>query len=407
MTLRVLVLAGGAPWEAEFLTSCAGAGLTVVARCVDLVDLMAAATLGEAEVAVVDAEGSRLDADAVAHLERHGVRVLAVAPSDAADRLTGLGATAVPAGSAAAVLAAVRDLGAAGAAGAADRAVPVPEVPVEPVPRAAGRVVAVWGPTGAPGRSTVALTIAAEAAAGARPVLLVDADANGGTIGQLLGILDEGSGLLAAARKANTGTLDAAALAACSRGAGNGLSVLTGLPRADRRIEVRAGMLAEVLATAAGRGDVVVDTGFGIAEDDRDRMSREALAAADEIVVVGSADPIGLARLVRALTDLRELEPSTPVQVVVNRIRPTLGWSPAEIVGMVEGYLRPRATHLVPEAREELDRAVVTGKSLVELGDSAVRRALAQVALGCFPELSRGTLTRRRGGRARSRCRRP
>lgn len=390
---RVLVLAGGADWEAAFLTRSAAAGIAVVARCVDVVDLMATATLGQADLAVVAAEQPRFDADAVQHLQRHDVRVLVVGHPDQHERILRMGAHPVEV-RLDAVVAAVLDL-AERTGSSGPGAAPLLDAP--PVPAAGrGRVVTVWGPSGAPGRTTVAIAIAAELAAGGRRTVLVDADPYGGSVAQQLGILDESSGLLAAARKANAGLLDPASLAGACRRLGVGLEVLTGLPRPDRRIEVRADVLTGVLSTAAALGDVVVDTGFSIEDErsDRDRMTLEALARADEIVVVGSADPVGLTRLARGLVDLREVEPHPPVQVVVNRMRPSLGWNAADIVGMVEGYLRPRGVHLVPESREQLDRAVVAGRTLLEQGDTAVRRSLAEVARACFPELAQAPKSR-------------
>jgi Mrp family chromosome partitioning ATPase len=50
-----------------------------------------------------------------------------------------------------------------------------------------GRVIAVWGPKGAPGRTTVALNLAFEAAPLAGETLLVDADTYGGSIAQVRG----------------------------------------------------------------------------------------------------------------------------------------------------------------------------------------------------------------------------
>lgn len=375
---RVLVLAGGADWEAAFLTGSAGAGISVVARCVDVVDLMATATLGQAELAVVAVEAPRFDADAVQHLLRHDVQVLVVGDPGQRERILRMGAHPVE-GRPEAVVAAALDL-------AETSGPPAPAAPTAP-PVGRGRVVAVWGPTGAPGRTTVAIGIAAELAGSRRRTVLVDADPYGGSVAQQLGILDESSGLLAAARKVNAGLLDAAALAGSCRRIGAGLEVLTGLPRSDRRIEVRADVLTEVLTTAAELGNVVVDSGFSIEDErsDRDRMTLEALACADEIVVVGSADPVGLTRLARGLVDLGEVQPHTPVQVVVNRMRPSLGWNSAEVVGMVEGYVRPRGVHLVPDSRDQLDRAVVSGRALTEQGDTAVRRSLAEVARACFP----------------------
>ena len=77
--------------------------------------------------------------------------------------------------------------------------------------------------------------------------------------------------------------------------------------------------------------------------------------------MVGSADPVGLTRLARGLVDLRERCAGAPVRVVVNRMRPTLGWSERDIVGMVEGFARLAGVHFLPDDRAAADRALSTG----------------------------------------------
>ena len=57
----------------------------------------------------------------------------------------------------------------------------------------------VWGPTGAPGRTTLAIGLAAELAGSGLPTVLVDADTYGASVAQCLGLLDESSGLATAA----------------------------------------------------------------------------------------------------------------------------------------------------------------------------------------------------------------
>ena len=84
---------------------------------------------------------------------------------------------------------------------------------VETIERVDGRLVAVWGPTGAPGRTTVAVVLATEAARLGCSSLLADADCYGGVIAQVLGLLDESPGLAAAVRQANAGNLDLHTLA--------------------------------------------------------------------------------------------------------------------------------------------------------------------------------------------------
>ena len=222
--------------------------------------------------------------------------------------------------------------------------------------------------------------------------MLIDADPYGGSIAQALGILDEVSGLLAAARLANTGALDAGSFAACRRRVGDRLDVLTGLPRADRWVEVRVGALQRILDLAADVGDVIVDCGFSLEEDElglgrmvgRNQLTLDALEAADEVVVVGSADPVGLSRLARGLMELRERIGAARLRVAVNRMRDTLGWRQQDVLGMVEGYASPVGVHLLPDDRNALDRALVAGRTLVESGDGPLRRALARMAAEVF-----------------------
>src|SRR6185436_2605907 len=121
-----LVAAAGAPWESAALQALTGAGLVVLKRCVDLPDLLASAGSGQADVAVVSSELPGLDGAAVTHLLRHDVRTLAV--------------------------------------------------------------VAVWGPAGAPGRTTVAVSLAAELSRRRRRVVLADVDPWGGSVAQHLGV---------------------------------------------------------------------------------------------------------------------------------------------------------------------------------------------------------------------------
>jgi len=71
--------------------------------------------------------------------------------------------------------------------------------------------------------------------------LLGDADPQAGSIAQQLGVLDEVSGLLAAARLATAGVLEER-LASVQRSLGPHLRLVTGLPRADRWSEVRPGL---------------------------------------------------------------------------------------------------------------------------------------------------------------------
>ncbi len=428
----VLMAAGGAAWEVEALQVVGGAPSrsVLLKRCVDLPDLLASATTGQARVAVVAAGLPGLDADSLGHLRRGGVGVVVVAgPGGAPDAAALPGVFEVVPATDVGRLASV--VPAAAAEAAADDTTVHTRVPAVPpsVEHAAGewsgeaelplpgRILAVWGPTGAPGRTTVATGLAAELARRGHDTLLVDADGYGGAVAQHLGVLDEVSGLLSAVRLANAGRLDAAQLASVARTVVPNLRVLTGLPRAERWVEVREPAFAVVLEAARRLCPyVVMDLGFNLEQEiqpygstapQRNHMTVAGLEHADEVLVVGSAEPVGLARLARGLVELPELAPSTPTRVVVNRVRPSLGWAEQEVRTMVEGFLTPMSIHFLPEDRAATDRALMAGRPLLEMGQSALATAVARMADtldGSGSPASRrtaGRLRRRRAGRAR------
>ncbi|QWF23510.1 hypothetical protein KM427_07270 [Nocardioides sp. LMS-CY] len=396
-----LIVASGAAWEPEALRLLGDhPRVVVLKRCVDVDDLLAAATAGQAGVAVVGIDDPGLDRAAVDHLRAHGVRPVAIARGDAT-----LDGGRLRAGRIGIRTVVTHDrldtLADALCADELPTQVRQPEAPAPAAPpgapgaaspAVAGRVVAVWGPAGS-GRTTLASALAAEIARRRRPTVLVDADPYGGAVAQQLGILDEVSGLLAAVRLEAAGQL-AERLGSIQRGLDQHLSVVTGLPRADRWSEVRAGTLESLVTLARERGEVVVDTGFSLEDDavpdlggrpGRNHLTLAAVEAADDLLVVGAADPVGLTRLARGLVEVRDRWPGRPVQVVVNRMRPTLGWSEREIAAMVSGFARPSALHFLPDDQAAVDRALVAGRTLVEGGDSELGRAVARIVDGVLP----------------------
>lgn len=381
----VLVAAGGAPWEPSILEMLAGSapGVSLLRRCVDVRDLLAHAAIGQGTAVLIAEDLPGLDADTVAALHRCRLTVVVLTESGVTDdpRLTRLGVDAVlPVTPVSGVIEAV--------------SAPAPDGRhiVAPVPArdSSGRLLAVWGPAGAPGRTTLAVGIAAELAHRDAGVLLMDVDPYGGAVAQHLGVLDEASGLLASARMGNAGVLDADRLAATARQLGPRLRLLTGLPRADRWVEVRDAAFEQLLdAALALEPWVVADTGFSLEDDPtdpfggtaarRNAMTLLTLERAAAVVVVGSADPVGLARLVRGLVELGEVVPGATLQVVVNRTRASLGWREQDVAQMVEDFVTPAGLHFLPEDQRGADKALLGGRTLVECGDSPLRRAVGRV----------------------------
>src|SRR5688500_18829311 len=80
----VLIVASGAAWETDVLRLLgAHPGVVVLKRCVDVDDLLAAASAGQADVAVLGLDAPGLDVAATDHLRRHRVRPVAILPRGA------------------------------------------------------------------------------------------------------------------------------------------------------------------------------------------------------------------------------------------------------------------------------------------------------------------------------------
>ncbi|MDX6308971.1 MAG: hypothetical protein QOI06_2017 [Nocardioidaceae bacterium] len=430
MSTGVLVAVGAVRFESDVLTAAAQSGLHVVRRCVDVADLMATAATRQAGVALVSTSLGGIDTEVVARLRDEHIEVVGVAssePSPDATVLHGLGVD---------VVVGVAEL--AGLAKAVTEALESGRPVVKADPGAerhgspgedgatrgiestrTGRVVAVWGPTGAPGRSIVSLGLAAGLGQTGLSTMVVDADVYGGSQAQLLGLLDESSGLLAAARSANKGSLDAEGLASHARAVSASTRILTGLPRSDRWVELSPVLLRRVVEAARSLSQVtVVDCAFCLELDEeisydiaaprRNGATLTALGLADLVVVVGAADPVGLGRLLRALADLAVHVPSSRTRVVVNRMRPSLGWSSDDVAAIVRRTSQLEVAAFLPDDPAACDKAVVHGRTLTECAaGSKLAKALGRLAGSLAEELGhpRGEpevpLRRRRAARAR------
>ena len=354
--MDVVIAAGGAAWEEAAIREVeASTVLRLARRCVDVADLLAVAQTGRAGAAIVSTGLPGLDLDAVAQLEGFGVRVAAVDPDPSLSEAWGIR----------------RVLRLGELDGIAD------ESWVEPSSETSRRapVVAVWGPAGAPGRSTVALALASAAAARSVDTVLVDADTHGGSLGQLLGVLDDVSGLVAACRGVNNGRPHEVATHLLD--VDPSLRLLTGLPRADMWPQVRTSAMQGVLDQLRGAAQlVVVDIGAELEQPSGPGPSRHQTAlqvvdTADVVVVVGRPDPVGLSRLVRGLHDLATIVPGVEPVVVVNQMRSTLGWKEREVRATVARLTGIEPVVHLPSDQSSLDLAAMSGRAPREAAPSS------------------------------------
>jgi MinD-like ATPase involved in chromosome partitioning or flagellar assembly len=275
-------------------------------------------------------------------------------------------------------------------------------------------VVAVWGPTGAPGRTTVAVGIADEAARLGIASLLVDADVYGGVVAQLLGLLDESPGLAGAARAAATEGLDGDALVRLAWSVRPHLRVLTGLARADRWPELRPRGVAAVLEQARRLAALtVVDCSFCLEEDEelsfdsaaprRNGTTLTVLEAADTVLCVSGADPVSLQRSIRALGELRERVPAVRPVVVVNQVRrgPVPGDAQAEIGAALARFAAVDVACFLPADRRATDATLASGRTLAEVAAGSPLRAGLRALAADLAGVAEPASARRSRARAR------
>jgi MinD-like ATPase involved in chromosome partitioning or flagellar assembly len=315
------------------------------------------------DLIIVAGTAALLDEALLARADRAGVRIVPVA-IDRRDRSADrLGLPAVPAGADWASIEAMIT-GATVSTSATDR----------------GSTVVVWGADGAPGRTTIAIALAAALAAEEHGVVLVDADARAASIAIALGLLDESPGVAAACRLAAAGALDPEELTRLSAplpGADRHARVITGIVRADRWPELADARLRGVLdGCRRWRELTVVDVAASAERDDElvtdERAPRRAAATlaalddADVVVLVGAADPVGIARMIEAAATMTSIT-TAHVVPVVNRMRSGAigGIDPRrQLISTLDRFGGIADPVLIPIDQAGADRALRTGLPL-------------------------------------------
>ena len=318
---RVLLAAGSRERERRLSRELAEAGLVVGGRCLDGPSLLERASEPGFDVVLAAAELHRLSDGVLQALrERQLPVVLLAADAAAAARLAGLGRVLPAASPGQVVAAALRQaaspgtrsagpVDAAGADGGAD-------APAAALPPAAtrgalapppggrgGRVVAVTSGKGAPGKTTIAIAVAALLAEQGSGVVLLDADLRGGNVAPYLD-LDPRRGLV--------GLAAAGGRLGDELQEGPGCCVLAGVERPELAAGLAGGALSGVIGALRERFEtVVVDLGAP--------PQAGLLRAADELLLVTGADLVSIWNARTALPVIREHAGAATPRAVVNR----------------------------------------------------------------------------------------
>lgn len=347
----------------------------VVRRPADETELLALVAGGTGHVVILSRWFPGIDADVVARMRDAGARIVGFGDDEALFARWGIGHTLPPGSDAARTGTVLRDCA------DAIQAPPRPADPprTAPDPQRTGEITAVWGTGSSPGRTTVALVLAHLAARAGGRTTLVDADTVSSSLTPALGLLDEAPQLAALCRLVVAGAAhDPELVADRLVEIEPGFEVVTGLARAERWPEIRAGVLTEVLDRLAARADrIIVDVSDRIDPDDpyadphydRHQATRAVLDRADRVVLVATADPVGLQRLVRRLESDRVQRHRDRLVVVVNRVRASaVGPDPeARIRSVLSRFAGVEDLVLLPDDPAAIDAAVLVGRSPVEV----------------------------------------
>ncbi len=208
-----------------------------------------------------------------------------------------------------------------------------------------GRVVVVAGPAGGCGVTEVALGLATVLRR-RRRVVLVDADPSCPSLMPRLGLPPHPNLRSAVDELEHRGAVPAPPERAGLGVLGGGVGSLDG---------VRPGRVLDVVRSlAGGDGDVVVDAGTDLVPR-RSGVAATLVEAADDVVAVAEASPVGVVRLLEWLGAAARLRPRLPVTVAFNRA--------------------PRSPHRRAELVEEVVRSYVPAGLVFLPSDPAVNEA--------------------------------
>ena len=367
--LRVVTLAGDPEAEAALASGLVDEpAVELFMRCVDRVELLA--TMRSADLDAIISVGAPgwFDSEVAREASRAGIRIVGVADNALeTEVLEQRGATLLDGTASIGVI-----------VDACRSAQPVRPVPL--VNRPAGRsgaVISVWGPKGAPGRSTLAIELAAALAATGATTVLLDADPYGGDILQMLGIVEELPTVVwaAAASAAEGRSVDI--VDQLRRVGDKGPLLVPGLPRAELWSEITDYGFAELIKLLASSARfVVIDVGFcledsdpiGAMRDGRNRMARAAVERSDRVVAVCRADPIGIKNFIWSFESLRALIDDERISTVLNR---TPGSERREVDDLLARHLGVRSVVAFPDKPADCRKALTQGSSLIEARPSS------------------------------------
>ncbi|MDE3075050.1 MAG: P-loop NTPase [Chloroflexota bacterium] len=328
--LRVITGLGDAEREQHLLAGLAAAGHVVTHRCLTADELVAAAQQPGADAILVASGLHRLSAASMAALGATHKRLIVLG----ADRIRGLpgslSLTALPLDADVDAVQAALDLAASGIAPTDWRQTAAPEVtgayeaPSDEQASVLAPVVAIVSGHGSPGRTTVAINLAAALGASAGPTVLVDADLAGPSIAAHLGLDPTRNLYMLAHASPETAREWSRAIEQETQPIGprskNGVAVC-GVPKPEMRSGVSARFFDRLLVELSARYRYVIVDTSELAALGEEGCAAVALRRAERVLLVTGADVASLWHTKTALHALASYyqRPADSLALVVNR----------------------------------------------------------------------------------------
>ncbi len=389
--IRLVTIAGSPEAEVEVAAALASQeDVELYMRCVDRVELLAAVRGGCPDAVISVGLPEWMDRETVDEIGRGDIRFIAlVADTSEGERAAALGASLLR------LDASVDEV--------VTRCCVAERPALETLPRGAGQVAAVWGPKGSPGRTSLSIAVAAACADAGMDTLLVDCDAYGGDVDQLLG-LQQDAGIVWASRAAAKGELSPTMLDAELAVVRERLRVLPGLPRPSVWADVSAFGVRELLKLARSMFRVTFcDVGFCVESDPHaptDGRNATTIAAVDEadvVVAVVKAELTSLRQFLVALPDLRAVVDRDALRVVLNG-----GAHVRHARSLIESETGLRVAAVVPQAPHDFSTAADHARPVLDVTrDRRLRHAVVDLAASFGAPVEPRGLLSALGGRGR------
>ncbi|MCO8190441.1 MAG: AAA family ATPase [Tropheryma whipplei] len=255
-----------------------------------------------------------------------------------------------------------------------------------------GKTIAIWGPAGSPGRTTLSINIAATLASYGKKVILIDLDTFGGVVSIYLGLDDQKSGLAAICYRADSRSFtpeDLLNIAIKVPIRGGLFYFLSGIAHHSRWPEINQPSLLRVIGSAKSAFDyVVMDLSFAldsVGQDTRGRLNYTLMGSGDFLVMVGRGDPIGICRFIRAWPEVPKAQNGRSLSIipVINMVRHTaVGSRPTkQLREVICEYTSFQQVWQIDFDQKVCDALLLRGKTIVDcMQNSSVAMQIASIA---------------------------